>query len=99
MFQRSKQCNNTGDVIAILSTAAQFATIRAFHHASPTALGPFNYCSVVYAGLLDWGLYGVQPDLWSWIGIILICLGGIWAIRQGTATLPPLVPTDKAVLK
>jgi drug/metabolite transporter (DMT)-like permease len=67
--------------IAILSTLAQTFLTRSFHHASPTALGPFNYSAVVYAGLLDWILYGSRPDLFSLFGIILVIGGGIWSIK------------------
>jgi drug/metabolite transporter (DMT)-like permease len=68
--------------IALLSTLAQLFMIRSFHHASPTALGPFNYSAVVYAGALDWLLYGSKPDLFSLLGILLVICGGIWSIKQ-----------------
>ncbi|MES2274213.1 MAG: DMT family transporter [Chlamydiota bacterium] len=74
--------------IACLATVAQVTMIRAFHHAKPTVLGPFNYAAVVYAGVLDWILYGTQPDLFAWIGIVLICCGGIWSIRFSSPSAP-----------
>lgn len=70
--------------IAALSTLGQTCMTRAFHHASPTALGPFNYSSVIYAGILDWILYGAKPDLFSFLGILLIVFGGIWSIKFST---------------
>jgi drug/metabolite transporter (DMT)-like permease len=72
-----------GEIISIgvLFTLGQWAFVRAFHHAKASYLGPFCYSAVVFAILIDWGLYGQVPNLLSWIGIALVCAGGIWAIR------------------
>src|SRR5579862_1335964 len=67
--------------IGILFTVGQWCFVRAFHHAKASQLGPFCYSAVVFAVLIDWGLYGQIPSLLSWIGIALVCAGGIWAIR------------------
>lgn len=75
--------------IAILSTVAQLFMTRSFHHAPPTALGPFYYSAVVYAGALDWILYGERPDLFALFGIILVVCGGIWSIKFNPLPKPP----------
>jgi len=67
-------------LVGILFTLGQWAFVRAFHYAKASQLGPFCYSAVVFAVLIDWGLYGQIPSLWSWIGIALVCGGGIWAI-------------------
>lgn len=68
-------------LIGLLSTFGQWFFIRAFHHAKPTQIGPFCYAAVVYSGLIEWAFWGKVPDLFSWIGVLLVVLGGIWTIR------------------
>ena len=67
--------------IGICFAIAQWTFVRAFHFAKASQLGPFSYAVVIYSALLDWGIYGHTPTLLGWIGIGLVCAGGIWAIR------------------
>ncbi len=71
------------EIIAIgLSLAlGQWAFVRAFHHGKASELGPFCYSAVVYSVLIEWALYNRVPGLLAWVGIALVCAGGIWAIR------------------
>jgi drug/metabolite transporter (DMT)-like permease len=70
--------------IGLCLTLGQWAFVRAFHHGKASDLGPFCYSAVVYSVLIDWALYTQTPSLLAWIGIALICAGGIWAIRFST---------------
>jgi drug/metabolite transporter (DMT)-like permease len=74
-------------VIGVLFALSQWAFVKAFHHAKASQLGPFCYAAVVYSVLIDWMLYGQIPGLLVWMGIGLVCAGGIWAIK--TAEPPP----------
>jgi drug/metabolite transporter (DMT)-like permease len=67
--------------IGIFFALGQWCFVRAFNHAKASQLGPFNYSAVVFAVLIDWIFFGQIPDILSWIGIALVCAGGIWAIR------------------
>lgn len=53
-----------------------FCFTKAFAYSSATRLGPLNYAGVVMAGLVSWLVWGDKLDLFSWIGIGLVCLGG-----------------------
>ena len=66
--------------MGIFFTLGQWAFVRAFHHAKASQLGFFCYSAVVYSVILDWVLYAKVPDILSWIGILLVSLGGIWAM-------------------
>lgn len=79
--------------IGILSAVGQWSFMRAFHHAKPTVLGPFCYMSVVYSGLIEWAIWGKVPNLLAWVGILMVCAGGIWTIYFSA---PPSNPTDAA---
>lgn len=73
--------------IGVVFFVGQWVFVRAFHHAKASELGPFSYAAVVYSVLIDWALYGQIPDLLAWIGIGLVCAGGIWTIK--TSEPPP----------
>ena len=75
-------------VIGILSFFGQWAFMRGFHHAKPSQLGPFCYSAVIYSGLIEWVIWDKVPNLFAWIGIALVCFGGIWAIRASPPTQP-----------
>ena len=67
--------------IGFLSAFGQWCFMRTFHHAKPSQLGPFCYMAVVNSGFIEWVIWGKVPDLLAWIGIALVCAGGIWSIR------------------
>ena len=75
--------------VGLLFSLGQWTFVRAFHHAKASQLGPFCYAAVVYSVLVDWGLYRQIPDLFAWIGIGLVCAGGIWAIRLASPDSQP----------
>lgn len=66
--------------IGLLSMFGQWCFLRAFHHAKPSQLGPFCYSAIIYSALIEWAIWDKVPNLWAWIGIFLICFGGIWTI-------------------
>ncbi len=68
--------------IGFLLACIQFSLAQAYHHASPTLLGPFNYTVVIFSGLIQWIYWDVIPGFVSLIGITLISLGGILSITQ-----------------
>jgi len=67
--------------MGLIGALGQWAFVRAFHHAKASQLGPFCFSAVVYSAIIEGILYGKVPSLLTWSGIILICAGGIWAIR------------------
>lgn len=66
--------------IGIFTAVMQWFNFRAYHFAKASVLGPFIYSAVVYSAILDWAIYGEIPNFIAWIGIALVCAGGIWTI-------------------
>jgi drug/metabolite transporter (DMT)-like permease len=77
--------------LGILATLAQLFLTQAYSHAPAAQVGPFIYSAVVFAGLMDWWLWGRLPDAWFAVGAILVCAAGILALRSmsGPAVPPP----------
>lgn len=77
--------------LGVLATLGQIFLTRAYAHAPAAQVGPFIYTTVVFAGLLDWLVFGRRavPDAAFVVGAILVCAAGILALR---ATRPPAAP-------
>lgn len=51
--------------------------IQAYQRASASLLAPFVYLQIVAAAALGWMIWGQFPDLFTWIGIAVVCASGI----------------------
>ena len=75
-----------GAAIALLGF--QFSLIKAFTYAEPHQIGVFQYTSVGFSAITGWLFFSEKPDLLVAVGIVLICVGGILAIRLGRKKEP-----------
>lgn len=64
--------------------AAQLTLTAAFRYAPPHEVAPFVYTSVLFAGMIDWILWGDRPDLIAGIGMIIVCVGGVISLLLTT---------------
>lgn len=81
--------------IGVLASAAQLLLTRAYAHAQAAHVGPFNYSTVVFAALMAWVFWSEIPDLLSLIGIVVVCIAGVLAIRRGGIRVAPVVDLSK----
>jgi len=58
----------------------QIFLIKAYQCAEPHEVGVFQYSSVVFAGFFDWIIWNKVPSLLTFIGIVLVIIGGALAI-------------------
>jgi drug/metabolite transporter (DMT)-like permease len=77
----------------LFATLAQLFLTRAYAHAPAARVGPFIYSAVVFAGLLDWMVWGRLPDRLSLCGTALVVAAGILALRLRDA---PTVTAEPA---
>jgi len=52
----------------------------AFKHGKTTILAPITYSVVIFSGLFDWIFWDHLPDLFTYIGVILVVAGAMAAI-------------------
>ncbi|RPI24780.1 MAG: DMT family transporter [Acidobacteria bacterium] len=64
------------------ATIAQLFLTTAYAHAPAASVGPFIYTIVIFAALLDWGVWHRLPDSLSIVGAVFICLGGVLTTRK-----------------
>lgn len=67
--------------LGVTGAASQTAIVMAFTKTSASDLAPFTYCEIVSAVVFGVLIFGTWPDMWSWIGIVLIIASGIGVAR------------------
>ena len=66
----------------LLFGAGQFFLIRAFAMAPGVVLAPFTYVQIVAAMVFGMLVFGEVPDSWTFLGMTLIVLAGIYVLRR-----------------
>lgn len=74
--------------IGLLSGLSQIFFTRSFNYGRASYLGPFNYTGVVFAAIFQWMIWKNIPDVFTWIGIFLVCLGGIFTFILSKPSAP-----------
>lgn len=64
-------------VLGALYTIGHFVFTAAYREAPASMLAPVNYVHVLWAGGLGWLVFGHVPDLWSTLGMALVCISGV----------------------
>ena len=68
-------------LMGIFATVGQFTLTRAYVHAPAARVGPFLYAGPVFAGLLDWLIWGRLPDALFVAGAVLVIASATLALR------------------
>jgi drug/metabolite transporter (DMT)-like permease len=74
-----------------VATVGQLFMTRAYSYAPAARVGPFMYSVVVFAGLLDWLVWGTLPDALFVAGALLVAVAGIAALRVEGEAAPATV--------
>jgi drug/metabolite transporter (DMT)-like permease len=80
-------------LMGLFATVGQMTLTRAYLHAPAASVGPFLYAGPVFAGLLDWLLWGRLPDALFVVGAIVVILAATLALRLGGAPRAPIPTT------
>jgi drug/metabolite transporter (DMT)-like permease len=76
-------------VMGALATAGQLCLTRAYSCATAARVGPFIYTGVVFAGALDWLIWGTLPDALFLLGAAMVALAAILALRLRSPAAAP----------
>ena len=79
-------------MVGIFATVGQLTLTRAYVHAPAARVGPFLYVGPVFAGALDWVLWGRLPDPTFVVGAVLVVAAATLALRLR----PPVPPAPPA---
>jgi len=65
---------------AVSNIFAQVMLIAAVRKATSQEVAPFIYTTVIFSGIIGWIVWKEVPDLISLIGMLVVCVGGLWSI-------------------
>lgn len=74
--------------IGLLATLGQWLLTRGYASGPVGQIGIFHYSAVIFAGIIDWLIWRSSPDFVSLLGVALICVAGVFAMRQSKIPLP-----------
>ena len=62
--------------------SANYLIVIAFRGADISAVAPFRYTMLIWAGIVGYLVFGEVPDRWSFVGSLLIAGSGIYALHR-----------------
>lgn len=62
----------------VCAAGGQFTITAAYTYAPSREISVYDYSQVVFAAITGFFVFGDVPDLWSFLGYIIICLMAIW---------------------
>jgi drug/metabolite transporter (DMT)-like permease len=68
--------------IGVLGALAQSFWIRAYRAGEASAVAPFDYLRLLFAGLAGFLLFAESPDLWTLIGAAIIVASAVYIARR-----------------
>jgi S-adenosylmethionine uptake transporter len=66
----------------VLAGGATLALASAFRHAGAARLAPLEFSALVFAVIMDVGVWGVWPSAWTWAGAAVVVLAGVMGQRR-----------------
>ena len=74
--------------IGVTATLAQLALTRAYHRGRTLTVGSLAYTTVGFSALYGVLLFGERLPLLAWIGMAVVAVAGVWAVRASTPVRP-----------
>jgi len=74
--------------IGVTATVAQLALTRAYHRGRTLTVGSLAYTTVGFSALYGVLLFGERLPLLAWIGMAVVAVAGVWAVRASTPVRP-----------
>ncbi len=68
--------------MAVLAGIAEVMVIRSLELAQAVVLAPVHYSLLIWGTFYGWMVFGQLPDLWTWIGALIIVATGIYTLHR-----------------
>jgi drug/metabolite transporter (DMT)-like permease len=76
--------------VAICSTAAHWALVKAYSLANVVQVMPFDFCRLIWTALFAWFFFGEQSALTTWVGAAIIVASVVFIARRDAKVAPIL---------
>ena len=68
--------------LAVLAGIAEICVIKALSMTQAVVLAPVHYTLIIWSTFYGFYIFGDFPDMWTWIGAIIIALSGIYTVYR-----------------
>ncbi len=68
--------------MGIISYIAQMLNINAYKYGEASVMASLDYVRLIYSVFFGWLLFENLPDIWTWIGAMIIILASIYTIHR-----------------
>ena len=68
--------------MAVLAGIAEVMVIRSLELAQTVVLAPVHYSLLIWGTFYGWMVFDQLPDLWTWIGALIIVATGIYTLHR-----------------
>ena len=68
--------------LGFLGGLGHLFVIQAYAHAQASVIGPFDYGQLLGVTIVGYLVFAEFPDLWTWVGVAVIILSGIYVARR-----------------
>ncbi len=69
-------------IASIFLSSAHYLVIIGMRSGDLSLVAPFRYTGLIYALLIGWLVWGDVPNRWSWTGIMLMVVSGLFMLRR-----------------
>lgn len=68
--------------MAVLAACAETLVIMALEAAQAVVVAPVQYTLLIWGTFYGWAVFGQLPDLWTWVGALIIVATGIYTLNR-----------------
>jgi len=68
--------------IGAIAASAHLLVVMSMDKAPASLLAPFGYAEIIAATALGWWIFGDWPDLFTWLGLGIICASGLFVFHR-----------------
>lgn len=72
--------------MAVLAGIAEVMVIRSLELAQAVVLAPVHYSLLIWGTFYGWLIFDELPDLWTWVGALIIIATGIYTLHRENVT-------------
>jgi len=81
--------------MGLISYVAQMFNIIAYKYGEASVMASLDYVRLIYSVLFGWFLFNHLPDIWTWVGAMIIILASIYTIHREAQNKQVLVRTPQ----
>ncbi len=80
-------------LMGLISYGAQMLNIIAYKHGEASVMASLDYVRLIYSVFFGWLLFETLPDVWTWLGAMVIIAASIYTIHREAQRKQTIVRT------